>query len=219
MSRSATHFSMLQHFSRLLVMAILLALCAVWPACALLVPGTVQVSPAGESVPTGTIVNASAFIEIIPSGATTFAETHTLSLSTGLLDARWNVVAMVNGRQAAVIPKDGPQIYVNGFLLSYPTTSDVSVRIVVDGRVPPDPAGGTVVVLELAELNSQGLVVAGSDFQVTRRVETLPASPVATTAAQAPVPATSPATTTPFPEIAAVTTLCLAFAWAGVRKE
>ena len=209
---------MVQHPFRLLLMAILLAASAVWPACALLAPGVVQVLPPGESVNAGTMVNASAFLEIIPSGATTFAETHTLSLSTGLLDARWNVIVMVDGRQAAVIPKEGPLVYVNGFLLSYPTTRDVSVRIVVEGRVPPDPSGGTVVVLEWAELDSQGQVVAGSDFQVTRRVETRSASPGAPTATQAPVPATHPAST-PSPVIAAVASLCLAGAFARDQRR
>ncbi|HQK56200.1 MAG TPA: hypothetical protein PLE70_06635 [Methanolinea sp.] len=209
---------MVQYFSRLLLMAILLAVSAVWPACAPLAPGMVQVLPSGESVPAGTVVNASAFIEIIPSGATTFAETHTLSLSTGLSDARWNVIVMVDGRQAAVIPKEGPLVYVNGFLLSYPTTRDVSVRIVVDGRVPPDASGEAVVVLDCAELNSQGQVVGGSDFQVTRRVDTLSAFPGATTATQAPFPATSPAST-PFPVIAPVASLCLAFAFAWDQRR
>jgi hypothetical protein len=204
--------------SRILLLVLLSTAFAVCPAQALLAPGNIQVSPPGDSIPVGSIVNAAATIEIIPSGATTFAETHTLSLSTGLPDARWNVVVMVDGRQSAVIPKEGPQVFVNGFLLSYPTTRDVSVSISVDGKAPPDPDGGTVVVLEWAELNSQGQVVAGSDFQVTRGIETLPASPVATTATQAPVPATSPAST-PFPVIAAVASLCLAFAWAGIREE
>jgi hypothetical protein len=203
--------------SRILLLVLLSTGFAICSAQALLAPGNIQVSPPGDSMPVGSIVNVSATIEIIPSGATTFAETHTLSLSTGLVDARWHVVVTVDGQQAAVIPKDGPQVFVNGFLLSYPTTRDVSVSIAVDGRAPPDPAAGTVVVLEWAELNSQGLVVAGSDYQVTRQAETFPASPVVTTATQAPVLTTSPANI-PFPVMGAAASLCLVFGWIGRRK-
>lgn len=209
---------MLNQPSRILLTAIILAISAAWPACALLAPGNVQVSPPAEPVPAGSTVNVSASIEIIPSGATTFAETHTLSLSTGLSDARWNVIVTVDGRQAAVIPKDGAQVYVNGFLLSYPTTRDVTVQVNLEGRVPSNPTGEIVVVLGWAELNTQGQAVPGSDFSVTRQVKTAPPTPGATAATQVPVPATSPVKT-PFPVIAAVASPCLVFALFGIKKK
>lgn len=136
-------------------------------ASATLVPLQVQVYPPGENLIGGTPVNISGELGIIPSGATTFAETHTLSLSTDLSDARWHVVVYIDGVQGAVIPKEGNRVYVNGFLLSYPTTRDVSVRILLDGTVPTDAASSDLMVLRFAELNSQGNIVSESENKVS----------------------------------------------------
>lgn len=209
---------MLENRVRILVLALFLTLCAIYPACPLLFPGNVEITPQGDALPGETLANASAAIEIVPSGATTFSETHTLSLSTGLMDAGWQVVVVVDGRQAAVIPGEGPQVFVNGFLLSYPTTRDVGVQIFVNGRVPPNPAQGTVVVLEWRELNGQGQPVAGSGYQVTRKVTLSPPSPMVTRTNQPPVPVASP-TKAPFPVIAAIVSTSLVFAWVSTRKR
>ncbi|MCU0632622.1 MAG: hypothetical protein MUC66_06570 [Methanolinea sp.] len=209
---------MLPYPVRILLLALLLLSCMGFPASALLAPGNVQVQPPGDALLEGAVVNVSADIEIIPSGATTFAETHTLSLSTGLLEARWQVVVIVDGLQAAVIPKEGPQVYVNGFLLSYPTTRDVSVRLLLEGRVPPTPVEGTVMVLQWAELNAQGQAVTGSEYQVTRQVATTLASPPSTFTEQPSVPVASP-TKAAFPMIAVIASLCLVFALMRMRKE
>jgi len=69
--------------------------------------------------------------------------------------------------QGAVIPKVGSHVYVNGFLLSYPTTRDVSVRILLEGTVPTDAASSDLMVLRVAELNSQGNIVSESENKVT----------------------------------------------------
>lgn len=172
------------------VAACLILLVLATHATALVTTREIQVSPPGGSLPGGSVVNVSAELEIIPAGATTFAGTHTLSLTTDLLGAVWQVVVYVDGIQAAVIPKSGNTVFVNGYLLSYPTTRDVSVKIVLDGSVPPMPESTEFAVFRFAELNSQGSVVSGSEYSVTRtipgnvtRPSTLPPetrSPVAT---------------------------------------
>lgn len=136
-------------------------------ASAALVPRQVQVYPPGGNLVGGTPVNISGELEIIPSGATTFAETHTLSLSTDLSDARWQVVVYIDGVQGAVIPKEGSRVFVNGFLLSYPTTRDVSIRVLLKGTIPTDAASSDCMVLRVAELNSQGNIVSESENKVT----------------------------------------------------
>jgi len=178
------------HFTLILV-CLLLASLAVHTS-AVVVPRQITVNPQGESLLEGTAVNVSAEIEIIPSGATTFSETHTLSLSTDLLDARWQVVVVVDGLQAAVIPKEGNHVFVNGYLLSYPTTRDVSVRIMLEGGAPPVTDNQELMVLRFAELNSQGKVVSESEHSVTRAVpgKETPYYPAPTTSL--PSPATTP---------------------------
>lgn len=166
-------------------------------ASATIVPGQVQVHPAAVSRTEGTPVSVSEELEIIPSGSTTFAETHTLSLSTDLNQAHWQVVVYVDGVQGAVIPKEGNRVYVNGYLLSYPTTRDVSVQILLEGMVPPLTRNQELMILRFAELNSQGSVISESENKVTvaaqdTKVPSPPApaevaSPVATPAGKLPL--------------------------------
>jgi hypothetical protein len=151
------------------------------------------ISPPGEAVAPGTAMNMSADIEIIPSGATTFTSSHTLVLSTGLEEARWNVVVYVNGIQGAVIPQTGNYVFVNGFLLSYPTNRDVSVKVALDGIAPVDPGQSQFTVFQMQELNNENQAVGGSVQTVTRTL-TMPSTTVPTPPLTAP--ATAPPTTT-----------------------
>lgn len=202
----------------LLITGLLLALLAA-PAVAALVPREIQVNPPGEMLPAAASVNVSAAVEIIPSGATTFADTHTLSLSTDLSDARWNVVISVDGMQAAVIPKEGNYVFVNGYLLSYPTTRDVAVHISLCGTVPFVPENQEITVLRFSELGSQGQVISESEHTVVRRTKVI-------VPAGSPAPADTHTTETAFSTekvplscIPAVCTLLMVFSLISIRRK
>ena len=209
---------MLPRHARILLLALLLTASLVVSVPALLVPAKVQVNPLNEDLPERTVVDVSAYIEIIPSGATTFSESHTLTLSTDLRDARWQVVVMVDGRQAAVIPREGSRVFVNGFLLSYPDTRDVEVRALLTGSVPSLPNGSSIMVLRWAELNARSQVVTGSEYTISRQVTALPAHESIPQAEQTTVPATSP-TAADFSRFAVIACLGLTICWIGIGKR
>ncbi|MFA5296500.1 MAG: hypothetical protein WC382_13420 [Methanoregulaceae archaeon] len=209
---------MLPRHARILLLALLLTASLVVSIPALLVPAEVQVNPPNEDLPEGTVVDLSGYIEIIPSGATTFSESHTLTLSTDLRDARWQVVVMVDGRQAAVIPQEGPRVFVNGFLLSYPDTRDVEVQVRLTGNVASLPAGSSIMVLRWAELNARSQVVTGSEYTVNRQVITLPAPQSIPETEQTTVPATSP-TAADLSGFLVIACLGLTICWMGARKR
>ncbi|MBP1928867.1 hypothetical protein J2741_001414 [Methanolinea mesophila] len=150
----------------------------------------VMVTPSGENLVPLSQATTSATVAIIPSGPTTFIEGYTLVLSTGLDAAQWNVVVTVNGIQAAVIPKAGNIVYVNGYLLSYPTDRDVAVEVRVEGVVPDSPGGTTLTMLQVQELNNQGQLVGGSTQTVTRTIAGPPTSPPETITTVETVPHT-----------------------------
>ena len=116
----------------------------------LVLTGTVF-SPAPPIVP-GSGQYAISSATIIPSGATTFSRTHMLQMQTGLDDAKWNIQIIVNGIPAAQQSASGATAFINGYLLSYPTTSDVSITIAINGTVPAN-ASGNVTILNLIELD------------------------------------------------------------------
>lgn len=157
--------------SSLVVLIVLLSVCLILPCSASYSLRDVTMAPLSESYPSGTSLNTSAALPIIPAGPTTFPEGYTLQLSTGLDQARWNVRVMVDGRQAAVFEKTGNTIFLNGYLLSYPVTRDVEVKVTLEGTVPPPGTQGTFPVLRVIELNNQGQAVPESEQTVTRTFE------------------------------------------------
>jgi hypothetical protein len=162
-------------------------------AAAFISLGGVQVAPPEDFIPAGDMINASAVIQIIPQGSTTFIEGYTLVLSTDLENARWNAVVMVDSTQAAVIPKDGKFVFINGYLLSYPTNRDVAVSVQIEGTVPALVDGTPFRVLQAEELNNQGQSVGDIEQVVIRSVKnTGTGDTVSPTAGEATVVVTIP---------------------------
>jgi hypothetical protein len=155
----------------LVVLIIFLSVCLILPCTASYSLRDVTITPLSESYPSGGSLTTLAALPIIPAGPTTFIEGYTLQLSTDLDHARWNVRVMVDGRQAAVFEKTGTTIFINGYLLSYPVTRDVEVRVTLEGTVSPPGTEGTFSVLRVIELNNQGQVVPESEQTVTRTID------------------------------------------------
>lgn len=149
---------------------LIFTLLLVVPAAATIILKEMQVAPPGDPLPAGSRVNASAIIRIIPQGPTTFIEGYTLVLSTDLEGARWNVVVMVDGNPAAVIPKNGRYVFINGYLLSYPTNRDVAVNLTVEGMVPDLADGTPFRVVQAEELNNQGQSIGDTEQVIIRNV-------------------------------------------------
>ena len=150
---------------------LLLSLILITPAAATISLQNVQVTPPDDPILAGSRLNASAEIQIVPQGPTTFIEGYTLVLSTDLEKARWNAVVMVDGTQAAVIPKDGTFVFINGYLLSYPTNRDVAVSVQIEGTVPVLANGTPFRVMQAEELNNQGQSVGDTEQVVVRNIE------------------------------------------------
>ncbi len=179
--------------SFLVPLILVLSFCLVLPCSARYSLQDVTITPLGDTYPSGTSLNTSAALPIIPAGPTTYIEGYTLKLSTDLDNAGWNVRVMVDGRQAAVFEKSGTTVYINGYLLSYPVTRDVEVKVTLAGTVPPLGTEDTFSVLRVIELNNQGQVVQDSEQAVTGTID-LPV-PVASPSLQQDSSVELPATT------------------------
>jgi hypothetical protein len=104
-------------------------------------------------------------IAVLPTGATTFSRTHMLQMQTSLTNARWNIQVIVDGVPAAQQSASGTGAFVNGYLLSYPTTSDVSFTITLNGTVSTG-TNPNVTILQVTELDTSNQPVPGSSLTV-----------------------------------------------------
>ena len=155
----------------LLVMAALFVLSGTLSSATLVPTGTVF-TPAPPLI-AGSGQYAVSSLTIIPSGATTFSRYYTLQMQTGLLDARWNIQVLANGVPAAQQSASGTTAFINGYLLSYPTTTDLSFTVAINGTVP---AGGVsdITVLQITELDNSGAPVPGGSIMVTAPLAPVP---------------------------------------------
>jgi hypothetical protein len=114
---------------------------------------------------------------VIPSGATTFPKGHNLQMQTNLTGAQWAIQVIVDGNNAAYQTGSGTTEFVNGVILSYPTTKDVSFTVTIDGTVPAS-ATGTVTVLRMVEIDNTGNAMPGSQSVISPPLAGTAAIPV-----------------------------------------
>ena len=120
-----------------------------------------------------------------PSGATTFIPGHQLQMQTELVNARWDIQVLLNGRNAAQQSASGSTAFVNGALLSYSPNNDVSLEVTIDGIVPRTQ-GGQMMVLQVKEIDNSGSVVPGSEITISQQVAGEPATTLQTTLSTPP---------------------------------
>ncbi len=137
-------------------------------------------------------------VAIIPSGATTFPQGHSLQMRTSLSGAAWNTQVLVDGIAAAQQSASGDAAFVNGYLLSYGTNHDVSLSVAVTGAVPATP-GPEVLLLKIDEIDNTGSVVPGSTITIRQPVAVAPVIPSSTLSGPAITPAQAGAGTGPAP--------------------
>lgn len=144
------------------------------------------VTPDATPILSGSPAQLTATITIVPSGATTFSRENTLQMSTSLDQAFWHATVIVNGRQAAVFNQAGSVLFINGYLLSYPSTSSVAIDVQINGSAPVVNNQQQSEFLTVVELNNVNAVVPGSTLSVMRVVSppgtpTTPVTPAPTT--------------------------------------
>ena len=104
-----------------------------------------------------------------PSGSTTFIRGHELQMQTDLVNARWNIQVLQNGRNAAQQSASGSAAFVNGALLSYSNNNDVSLQVTINGVVPQTQSV-QVMLLQVEEIDNSGNIVPGSVITLSQPV-------------------------------------------------
>ena len=169
----------------LLSLAMALVLFLVTPAAATYTLTDISYNPNPPLV-SGGQQKATATFYIGPSGSTTFIKSNELQMQTDLVNARWNIQVIQNGRNAAQQSASGSAAFVNGALLSYSNNNDVSLQVTVNGVVPQTQSG-QVMVLSVEEIDNSGNVVPGSVITISQPVAGQPV-----TAVQSALPTLTP---------------------------
>ena len=195
----------------LLSLTIALNLLLVTPVAATYTLSSVSYTPNPPQI-IGGHQQVTATYYIGPSGSTTFIVGHELQMQTNLMNARWNIQVLQNGRNAAQQSASGSVAFVNGEILSYSNNNDVSLQVTVDGVVPQTQSV-QVMLLQVEEIDNSNNIVPGSVITLSQPVAGQPATPV-----QTALPTLTPTRVPPsvtksagFPAAAGILAICLVF--------
>jgi hypothetical protein len=156
-----------------------------------------------------------------PSGSTTFIKGHELQMQTDLANARWNIQVLQNGRNAAQQSVSGSAAFVNGEILSYPNSNDISLQVTVDGVVPQTQSD-QVMLLQVEEIDNTGNIVPGSVITLSQPVAGQPVTAAPTllpTHTPPIVTPPSPTKTAGFTQVAGMLALGLVLIFAARRDR
>ena len=155
----------------LIVLIILIAGIAV--ASASISVKNIAITPTGDLVSGQTPPNpvtVSFVIDFNPTGGETFPSEQTLTMSTDLENGQWSYITSLDGNPNPAVTANGRNLNINGWVLSYPSKRELSMRVTLNGEVPTVTASGNKTIIRVAELSGKSEAIAASEVVRERYV-------------------------------------------------
>jgi hypothetical protein len=123
----------------------------------------VVVTPNGD-IQSGAPMKVSFDIKFNPTGGETFPSLRTLALVTEMKNAEWSYSTSIDGNPNPVINATERNVYISGWVLSYPQKRELSMRVNVTGNIPSIPKSGNIIVIRVNVQDDTGAIIPGTDF-------------------------------------------------------
>jgi hypothetical protein len=123
---------------------------------------TVSIDPLGELSP-GTPVTLSYKVDIDD----VFPADHEIQFYTDLDNPHWTYSIVVNGVENVRPSIDGQNLAISGFELSYKSSDEVSIRVILEGTASSTP---NALLVRVQELYGSGQVISGTIYQLFQTV-------------------------------------------------
>jgi hypothetical protein len=127
----------------------------------------VVVTPRGEIL-AGTPVKVSFDIKFNPTGSETFPSLRTLALVTDIQNAEWSYNTAIDGNPSTAINATEKNLYISGWVLSYPSKKELSMHVNVTGTFPSSPKSGSIKVIRVNIQDDTGAIIPGTDYINTK---------------------------------------------------
>jgi hypothetical protein len=119
------------------------------------------INPTGD-LTSGTNVSVSFKIDLNPSGSDTFPKDNTLQIFTDLNNPKWTATLITNGVENPQPLEGGQSIYLTGWVLSYPSSTQESIRVTLEGTVPSVIRSMNKTIVLVQELDGRNTVIPAS---------------------------------------------------------
>lgn len=153
------------------LLTILLACCALCMISATAItvqpPTGIQT---GDLSPGTRVTIETTIIDFISASGTTFPGLDTLQFYTELDSPRWNIAIVLNSIENPRPVESSRTLRISGFELEYPSSSDLKVRVSLEGVVPDVSATSDKTIMRIRQLDSSENVRSGGEYVITRKV-------------------------------------------------
>jgi hypothetical protein len=145
------------------VAILLLAVCLVQGAFASISVSPPSITPATDLISGQTAVRSTFTINFPASGGETFNSENTLQLSTELDSPTWTYILVLDGVDNPSKTEVGTNININGWILSYPSKRELSMKVTLEGTAPSVTGSEEKIIVRVRELGSSGVSIAPSE--------------------------------------------------------
>ena len=119
------------------------------------------INPTGD-LTAGTNVSVSFKIDMTPAGGVTFPPDGTLQIYTDLNNPQWTSTLIRDGVEQAEPSSSSRSMYLSGWVLSYPSSVQESLRITLQGMVPSVTKSMNKTIVLVQELDGKNAVIPAS---------------------------------------------------------
>jgi len=133
--------------------------------------GNIAITPSSNLVSGETPVRSTFTVNFIPSGGETFPDSHTLQLASEMDSPSWTYAIILDGIENPSKTEIGQNININGWLLSYPSNRELSIKVTMEAKAPVVQSTQEKIVMAVLELDNQGTSISGSEVVKKKIVE------------------------------------------------
>ena len=127
---------------------------------------TITVDPSGSLTP-GTPVIVTFKVDLTASGDETFPSGDELDMSTDLDKPTWTYSLVLDGVDTPQPSNTGRVLAVSGWILSYPSSVDESLKVTVQGNAPTVAQTTNKTMIKIQEVDSHNNVIASTIVERT----------------------------------------------------
>lgn len=162
-------------------LAVFLLLAGIMPCVSAFSIASTNIDPRGPQAP-GTPMTVSAAIDFTTPGNQTFPQDSELQLQTGLVNAYWEPVLVLDGAETHIGKNTGPLLKIPGWYLSYPSGQVVQLKVTLTGKIPADTSSSQDLLM-IEEIDAE------TSVRSTARIA-MPEAPLLTLSTPTKIPVT-----------------------------
>jgi hypothetical protein len=130
---------------------------------------SINVDPTGSLVP-GTPVIVTFKVDMSASGEETFPNGDELQMSTDLDKPKWSYSLVLDGVDAVQPSNTGRVLSVSGWVLSYPSSVEESLKVTLEGTAPTVTQTTNKTLIRIAEYDSHANLISSTVVERTTTV-------------------------------------------------